>query len=212
MRGAEKTMPFCTECGARIEEASDFCTECGARILPGRVPGAPVSSSPPDCTRTADATELSGTEAIVQVIPNLMRVRGLGFLFKGPVWHHMVVTSRRIIIVQKTLKGLDRFKQDIGIIGPDYEYIFMKSMKAEVILGENPESQVIQLSDLMQLKVTKFSTYSAEEGTQYYWQVEVTTSKRNLTLRTDYHEDPGEYFRNPELCKLLGPRLLLQDM
>lgn len=197
-------MPFCTECGARLDEASHFCTECGAPVSPGLVTASPASAIP--------STEAAGHEVVVQVIPNLMRVRGLGFFFKGPVWHHMVVTSRRIIVVQKTVKGLLRFKQDIGIIGPDYEHIFVKSMKPDVILEEYPESQVILLEDLVHLTVTKFTSYSAEEGTEYYWQVQVATRTQVLTLRTDYHEDPGEYFRNPALTSLLGERLHIRDM
>jgi len=196
-------MAFCTECGSRLDEPARFCTECGAPVSPGQDTASPVSAIP--------STEEAGQEKVVQVIPNLMRVRGLGFLFKGPVWHHLVVTSERIIIVQKTVKGFERFKQDAGIIGPDHEHFFMKSMKPSAILAENPESVAIPLRDLEHLTVTKFTSYSAEEGPEYYWQVQIATSTQVLTLRTEYHEDPGEYFRNPALRSLLGPRLHLQD-
>jgi hypothetical protein len=205
-------MPFCTECGARLDEDSQFCTECGSQMSPVQASAGPVSPSPATGSREVAGTDVPGPETVVLVIPNLMRVRGLGFLLRGPVWHHMVVTSRRIIIVQKTVKGLERFKQDLGIIGPDYEHIFMRSMKPDTLLEENPESQVIPLPDLVHLAVTKFSTYSVEEGTDYYWQVVVTTSKQVMTLRTDYHEDPGEYFRNPALMRMLGERLHIRDM
>lgn len=200
----EYCMPFCQDCGAKLEEGSKFCTDCGAPLLevPGRggvPPTAPLSPG-----------ELAGAEKVIAVIPNLMRVRGL--FFKGPVWHHLVVTPERIIVVQKTVKGLDRIKQDIGVIGPDYEYSFMKSMKPEQILEENPESQVIPLNELMTVTVLKFVSYSTEDGTEPYWQVQITTKKEVLKLRTEYHEDPGEYFRNPVLAHLLGERLVLQDM
>lgn len=39
-------MPFCTECGARLEEGAKFCTECGAR-QPELTPSAPVSEQQP---------------------------------------------------------------------------------------------------------------------------------------------------------------------
>lgn len=197
-------MAFCTECGARLDEATRFCTECGAPVSTGQDTASPTSAIP--------STEGAGQEGVVQVIPNLMRVRGLVFLLKGPVWHHLVVTSERIIIVQKTVKGLERFKQNAGIIGPDHEHFFMKSMKPSAILEENPESVAIPLRDLEHLTVTKYTTYSAEEGPEYYWQVQVAAKGQVHNLRTEYHEDPGEYFRNPALKSLLRERLHILDM
>lgn len=197
-------MPFCQDCGARLEEGSKFCTDCGAPVL--EVPG----SGPAVLAADESAQGPTLAEEVIAVIPNLMRVRGL--FFKGPVWHHLVVTPERIIVVQKTVKGLLRIKQDIGVIGPDYEYSFMKSMKPEQILAENPESIVIPLNELITVTVLKFVSYSTEDGTEAYWQVLLTTKKDVLKLRTDYHEDPGEYFRNPALKQLLGKRLILADM
>lgn len=197
-------MPFCQDCGARLEEGSKFCTDCGAPVL--EVPG----SGPAVLAADESAQGPTLAEEVIAVIPNLMRVRGL--FFKGPVWHHLVVTPERIIVVQKTVKGLLRIKQDIGVIGPDYEYSFMKSMKPEQILAENPESIVIPLNELITVTVLKFVSYSTEDGTEAYWQVLLTTKKDVLKLRTDYHEDPGEYFRNPALNQLLGKRLILADM
>ncbi|HOB59251.1 MAG TPA: zinc ribbon domain-containing protein [Methanoregulaceae archaeon] len=197
-------MPFCQDCGARLEEGSRFCTDCGAPVLdvPGSGPAVPADSD--------SGQGPIGVEKVIAVIPNLMKVRGL--FFKGPSWHHLVVTSERIIVVHKTVKGLSRIKQDIGVIGPDYEYSFMKSMKPERIREENPESQVIPLGDLVSITVSKFVSYSTEDGTEAYWQVLLTTKKEALNLRTDYHEDPGEYFRDPALMQLLGERLILQDI
>lgn len=196
-------MPFCQDCGAKLEEGSKFCTDCGALVLD--VPG----SGPAVLAAGESAQGPIGAEKVIAVIPNLMKVRGL--FFKGPSWHHLVVTPERIIVVQKTVKGLLRIKQDIGVIGPDYEYSFMKSMKPERIIEENPESQVIPLNELIMVTVSKFVSYSTEDGTEPYWQVLITTKKDVLKLRTDYHEDPGEYFRDPALIQLLGKRLILQD-
>lgn len=196
-------MPFCQDCGARLEAGSKFCTDCGAPVLD--VPG----SGPAVLAAGESAQSPTGAEKVIAVIPNLMKVRGL--FLKGPSWHHLVVTPERIIVVQKTVKGLLRVKQDIGVIGPDYEYSFMKSMKPERIIEENPESQVIPLGDLVTITVSKFVSYSTEDGTEAYWQVLLTTKKEALKLRTDYHEDPGEYFRDPALMQLLGERLILQD-
>ena len=200
----EYCMPFCQDCGAKLEEGSKFCTDCGAPLLE-----VPESGGVPPPTPSSPGQPVVA-EMVVAIIPNLMRPRRLSL--KGPVWHHLVVTSDRIIVVQKTVKGLDRIKQDIGVIGPDYEYSFMKSMKPEQILEENPESQVIPLNELMTVTVLKFVSYSTEDGTEPYWQVQITTKKEVLKLRTEYHEDPGEYFRNPVLAHLLGERLVLQDM
>jgi len=210
VRSAETSVQFCQECGNRLEEGSKFCTDCGAPVQVG--PDGPEVPPPVRSQPGADISDPSCPEKVIQVIPNLMRVRGLGLFFKGPVWHHLVVTSQRIIVVQRTVKGLDRFKQDIGVIGPDYEYSFMKSMKPERIIEENPESQVILLNDLMMVTVLKFVSYSTEDGTEPYWQVQITTNKEVLKLRTEYHEDPGEYFRNPTLIQLLGKRLSLHNM
>jgi len=200
----EYCMPFCQDCGAKLEEGSKFCTDCGAPLLE-----VPESGGVPPPTPSSPGQPVVA-EMVVAIIPNLMRPRRLSL--KGPVWHHLVVTPERIIVVQKTVKGLDRIKQDIGVIGPDYEYSFMKSMKPEQILEENPESQVIPLNELMTVTVLKFVSYSTEDGTEPYWQVQITTKKEVLKLRTEYHDDPGEYFRNPVLAHLLGERLVLQDM
>lgn len=196
-------MPFCQDCGAKLEEGSKFCTDCGAPVL--KVPG----SGPAVLAADESTQGPTGAEMVIAVIPNLMRPRRLSL--KGPVWHHLVVTPERIIVVQKTVKGLERIKQDIGVIGPDYEYSFMKSMKPEQILAENPESIVIPLNELITVTVLKFVSYSTEDGTEAYWQVLLTMKTEVLKLRTDYHEDPGEYFRNPALMQLLGKRLILQD-
>ncbi len=196
-------MPFCPDCGAMLNAGSKFCTDCGAPVLV-------VSRSSPSVLAAGESAQgPTRTEKVIAVIPNLMKVRGL--FLKGPSWHHLVVTPERIIVVQKTVKGLDRIKQDIGVIGPDYDYSFMKSMKPEQIIEENPESQVIPLGDLVNITVSKFVNYSTEDGTEPYWQVLLTTKKEALKLRTDYYDDPGEYFRDPALMQLLGNRLILQD-
>ncbi len=202
-------MPFCQECGSRLEAGSKYCTECGEPFTP--VPDDSAVS--PDAPGQADESseDLPAAEKVIAIIPNLMRVRGLGIFLKGPVWHHMVVTPQRIILVRRTVEGLERFKQDIGIIGPDYEYPLMKSMQPGKILDEYPESLVIPQKDIITMTVTKYTTYDAEEGTHYYWQVEIATNKQILTLRTDYDEDPGEYFRNPPLIELFRERLVLGD-
>ncbi len=203
-------MQFCQECGNRLEEGSKFCTDCGAPVQVG--PDGPEGPPPVLTQPGADISDPSRPEKVIQVIPNLMRVRGLGLFFKGPVWHHLVVTSQRIIVVQRTVKGLERVKQDIGVIGPDPGYFFLKAMKPERILEENPESKVIPLNELITVTVLKFVSYSTDEGTEPFWQVQLTTKKEVLNLRTDCHEDPGEYFRDPALCQVLGKRLVLQDI
>ncbi len=195
-------MPFCPDCGARLEAGSKYCTDCGARV-PVDLDSGPVFDA---------AIESTGAETVVAIIPNLMRVRGLGILLKGPVWQHLVLTSQRIIVVQRSRKGLDRLKQDIGNIAPDYEFIFLKTMKPERILDENHDSKVIPLIELVALEVLIFSSYSTEDGIEPYWQVQITTKKGILKLRTDYHDDPGEYFQNPALKRLFGERLVLQEM
>jgi hypothetical protein len=197
-------MPFCQDCGALLNAGSKFCTDCGAPVLD--VPG----SGPNVLAAGESAQGAGGEEKVIAVIPNLMKVRGL--FLKGPSWHHLVVTSGRIIVVQKTVKGLERMKQDIGVIGPDPGYFFLKAMKPDQILAENPESQVIPLTELMTVTVSKFVSYSTEDGSEPYWQVFLTTKKEALKLRTDYHDDPGEYFRNPALTQVLGKRLVLQDI
>jgi hypothetical protein len=186
-----------------LKAGSKFCTDCGAPVLD--VPG----SGPAVLAACESSQGPTGAEKVIAVIPNLMKVRGL--FLKGPSWHHLVVTPDRIIVVQKTVKGLERVKQDIGVIGPDPGYFFLKAMKPERILAENPESQVIPLNELMTVTVSKFISYSTEDGTEPYWQVQITTKKETLKLRTDYHDDPGEYFRNPALTQVLGKRLVLQD-
>ena len=196
-------MLFCQDCGARLEEGSKFCTDCGASVLD-------ISGSGQAVPADGDSGQgPTGAEKVIAVIPNLMKVRGL--FLKGPSWHHLVVTPERIIVVHKTVKGLSRIKQDIGVIGPDPGHFFLKSMKQEQIIEENPESQVIPLNDLMTITVSKFVSYSTEDGTEPYWQVQITTKKETLKLRTDYHDNPGEYFRNPALTQVLGKRLILQD-
>lgn len=195
---------FCQDCGARLPDGSKFCTDCGA----------PVLEVPDNGTALQPARESSGiparTETVVVIIPNLMRPRRLSL--KGPVWHHLVVTSDRIIMVQQTVKGLERIKQDIGVIGPAPGHFFLKAMKPDQILEDYPESRVIPLEDLVNVTVTKFISYSTEDGTEPYWQVLFTTKTETLKLVTDYHEDPSEYFRDPVLRQTLGERLFLQDM
>ena len=197
-------MPFCQDCGARLAEGSKFCTDCGAALLEvteREGPPQPAISSP-------GAPVLA--ERVVAIIPNLIRPRRLSL--KGPVWLHLVVTSDRIILVQRTVTGLERLKQDVGVIGPDPGHFLLKAMKPEQILEENPESQVIPLTDLLSLAVSKFVSYSTEDGTEPYWQVLLTTMKETLKLVTDYHDDPGEYFRDPALREVLGERLIIRDM
>lgn len=196
-------MPFCQDCGAKLDAGAQFCTDCGAPVLDVQEIGAtqPASSELPP-SRT-------DPEKIVAVIPNLMKVRGL--FLKGPSWHHVVVTPDRVIVVQRSLKRLERYKQDIGIRGPDDDHYYLKSMTPGEILEENPESQVIPLVNLVNITVSKIVSYSSD-GTQCHWQVLITTKKETLTLRTDYDEDPGKYFRNPELIEMLGTRLLLTEM
>ncbi|MCE5298139.1 MAG: hypothetical protein LLF84_04245 [Methanoregulaceae archaeon] len=123
-----------------------------------------------------------------------------------------MVTPERIIAVQKTVKGIERFRQDVGVIGPDPGHFVLKAMKPEQILKENPESIVIPLGDLVNITVSKFVSYSTEDGTEPYWQVLITTKKETLKLRTDYHDDPSDYFRDPALHKVLGNHLNLQDI
>lgn len=196
-------MPFCQDCGAKLDAGAQFCTDCGAPVLDVQEIGAiqPASSELPP-SRT-------DPEKIVAVIPNLMKVRGL--FLKGPSWHHVMVTPDRVIVVQRSLKRLERYKQDIGIRGPDDDHYYLKSMTPGEILEENPESQVIPLVNLVNITVSKIVSYSSD-GTQCHWQVLITTKKETLTLRTDYDEDPGKYFRNPELIEMLGTRLLLTEM
>jgi len=201
---ADRSMPFCQDCGARLAEGSKFCTDCGAAVLELPESGEVLPTAPSSPGHPVVA------ERMVAIIPNLIRPRRLSL--KGPVWHHLVVTSDRIMVVQRTVTGLERFKQDIGVIGPDPGHFSLKTMKPERILEENPESQVIPLTDLLSLAVTKFVFYSTEDGTEPYWQVQLTTRKETLKLVTDYHDDPGEYFQDPALREVLGERLIIQDM
>ncbi len=202
-------MPFCRECGSRLEESSKFCTECGERVAPVQDNSAVTSHSPSQDGKSIE--DVSAPEKVVSIIPNLMWVRGLGLFLKGPVWHHLVVTPQRFILVRRTVQGIDRIKQDIGIIGPDYEYPLLKYMQPDKILEEYPESIVIPLQDLISIEVTRYGTQDSEEGIQYYRQVRLATKDREITLRTDYGEDPGEYFRDPVLIRLLKERLILED-
>ena len=197
-------MPFCQDCGARLAEGSKFCTDCGAAVLEVTEREGPLQTAP------SSPVEPVVAERVIVIIPNLMRPRRLSL--KGPLWLHLIVTSGRIIVVQRTVTGLERLKQDIGIIGPDPGHFLLKAMKPERILEEYPESQVIPLTDLRTLAVSKFVSYSTEDGTEPYWQVQLTTTKENIKLVTDYHDDPGEYFRNPALRQVLGERLIIQDM
>jgi hypothetical protein len=153
-----------------------------------------------------------GQEMVILVIPNLMRIRGLGFFLQGPVWHHLVVTSIRIIVVQRTLRRLEKLKRDLGIIGPDFDYPMFRYMHPDEILTENPESRVIPLEDLVSLAVIHYVIRSPEEADEHYWEVRIMMRDKPLTLRTDTNEDPRMYFRNPALVELLGERLDTRNM
>lgn len=136
----------------------------------------------------------------------------MGLYLRGPVWHHLVITSRRIIVVQRTLRRLEKLKQDLGIIGPDFDYHTLQYMHPGDILAENPKSRVIPFDDLVSLAVTHYIARSPDEDDEHYWQVRFTTRDQPLTLRTDTNVDPREYFRNPVMTQVLGERLITRDM
>lgn len=196
-------MSYCSECGAGVTPGSRYCSQCGIRQDDEpefRDPSRPTPVFIPD------------TERVIQVIPNLLLVKGFRLFVRGEGWLQMVITSHRIIMVQRTVTGIGKFKRDLGMEGQDYGFLALKSMKPEDILRENPESVVIMLTDLVKLRISKYVSLGDEGDQEWHWQFACSTRDEIRTYKTEDFMNPEKDLQNPEVIRLLGDRLDTAEM
>lgn len=93
-------MPFCTECGNRVEANEKFCRNCGSPLTID----APVTSAPPTTPAVSPlppSAEVQGGEKILGIIPNARRSKLFGY-----DTFTLIVTDRRMILAQLTAQML----------------------------------------------------------------------------------------------------------
>lgn len=93
-------MPFCTECGNRVEPNEKFCRNCGTSL----VIGAPPTTAPPAAPAASPAppsAEVRGGEKILGIISTARRPKLFGY-----DTFTLIVTDRRMILAQLTAQML----------------------------------------------------------------------------------------------------------
>jgi len=185
---------FCGSCGATISTTTRFCGSCGTAVKTTTPPAVGESSSHPAKAAAA------GGEEVIGVIANARKVKFLGASWD--TWN-IVVTSRRMIMVQMTsamitaavAEAQARAKAEgkgfFGImkdqVSAQFRYaVRYETMNPDMALAETPGNLSVENARITAIKMKLRDTGSGEvEYTEFRMVVESADGKFEYLMAED---------------------------
>jgi predicted amidophosphoribosyltransferase len=184
---------FCGSCGGTISSTTKFCGSCGAAVNTAPPGGGGTSFRPPP-------TVAAGREEVIGVIANARKVKFLGASWD--TWN-IVVTSRRMILVQMTAamvnaavaeaqtKARAEGKGFFGIVkdqlSAQFRYaVRYETMNPDMALAETPGNLSVENARITAIKMKLRDTGSGEvQYTEFKMVVESADGKFEYMMAED---------------------------
>ena len=171
-------MPFCTECGAKINPNHKFCHNCGTPTYQTTTqPATPTPKTtppPPPPTRQVN-------DPILTTITVLRKMKSLGRsdtffltassqrLIISPLTKEMLNQNIKEAQEQAKAEGKDFFGQWKAQLGTSFNYAdrYLGAPSASVV-NENPGSIVLQNASINQIELKSRNEYRNDSNTSIY--------------------------------------------
>ena len=169
-------MPFCTECGARIEPSHKFCNNCGTPTHQSTPPAPRNNPPPPPPAYTAPAND-----PIITTITILRKMKSLGRsdnyfltassqrLIIAPLSKEMI--NRSVKQAQETAKaeGKGFFGQWKAQLGTSFNYADQYlGVPSDTIINQNPGSITLQNQSITQIQLKSRNEHHNDSNVSIY--------------------------------------------
>lgn len=176
-------MPFCTECGAKLDSHHKFCNNCGTPSIQQSSPAPPPTTNrappPPPPVQIQRATPVG--EPVILTITGLKKMKRFGMydsffltasnqrVIVSPLTKDMINQSVKSAQEQAKSEGKGFFGQWKAQLGTSFNYADMYLGKTpDQVLAENPGSIMLPSNSISQVELKSKDEYRNDNNSSYY--------------------------------------------